>query len=247
MLDSCQIERYSRQIIVHGFGGAAQERLLAARLLVAGDGPSLALTLAYLAGAGVGTLELHATGLDRDGVELLGVRIRDLNPDVAVEPMPAPDIGSAPLDGALIVVSDRPSLELTDRLVHSRWPGRGVLAWSGETAGVAVFAGAPPCPLCAVPALFGGFRPRGRSPADPVADRRVPEAGVVTALATTEVLKLLAGIACETPAFVTNFDGYDTRRHQLETASPSGSCACCHSRYHLGAGLSNRSADPDRG
>ena len=247
MLEHCQIERYSRQIIVRGFGGVAQERLLGARLLVAGDGATLALTLAYLAGAGVGTLELHSTGLDPDGVGLLGVRIRELNPEAAIEPVAAPEVGSAPLDGALIMVSDRQSLELADRLIRSRWPGRGVLVWTDQTPGIAVFRSAPPCPLCAKPALLGGFRPRWRSPANPAVNQQISEAGVVTALATTEVLKLLAGIGSETPACVIGFDGYDTRRLGLETASPSRGCTCRQSRYRMGGGLSNRSAEPERG
>ena len=55
-LTDAQIDRYSRQIIVPRIGGRGQERLLAARMLLAGDARDIEAPLAYLVGAGVGAI-----------------------------------------------------------------------------------------------------------------------------------------------------------------------------------------------
>lgn len=61
-----QLERYSRQYILKGFGVAGQKKLLAGRVLVIGAGGLGSPVLMYLAGAGVGTIGI----CDFDEVEL---------------------------------------------------------------------------------------------------------------------------------------------------------------------------------
>jgi hypothetical protein len=80
-LSDRQIERYSRQIIVPGISGLAQERLLAASLTVCGDLRDIEAPLAYLAGAGLGNISLATP--DGDEIDSLLSRMRNLNPDVA--------------------------------------------------------------------------------------------------------------------------------------------------------------------
>ena len=78
-LTDAQIDRYSRQIIVPHIGGRGQERLLAARILLVGDARDIEAPLAYLVGAGVGTICLKPSA-----DQAVFTEKRELNPDVSV-------------------------------------------------------------------------------------------------------------------------------------------------------------------
>ncbi|HEY3225195.1 MAG TPA: molybdopterin-synthase adenylyltransferase MoeB [Pseudolabrys sp.] len=66
MLDSKELERYARHIVLREVGGPGQAKLKAARVLVIGSGGLGAPALLYLAAAGVGTLGI----VDDDDVSL---------------------------------------------------------------------------------------------------------------------------------------------------------------------------------
>src|SRR5690606_26131676 len=61
-----EARRYARQLVLKGVGGAGQQRLQAARILVLGAGGLGSPLIAYLAAAGVGTLGV----IDHDTVAL---------------------------------------------------------------------------------------------------------------------------------------------------------------------------------
>jgi molybdopterin/thiamine biosynthesis adenylyltransferase len=102
MLNSQELERYARHIVLREVGGPGQAKLKAARVLVVGAGGLGAPVLLYLAAAGVGTLgvidddEVSLSNLQRQvifGTDDIGKRKVDaaekaivrLNPHVAVE------------------------------------------------------------------------------------------------------------------------------------------------------------------
>ncbi|ESS04148.1 MAG: dinucleotide-utilizing enzymes involved in molybdopterin and thiamine biosynthesis family 2 [uncultured archaeon A07HR67] len=79
-LDSTQLDRYSRHIIMDEVGPEGQSRLLASDALVVGAGGLGAPVIQYLAAAGVGTLEL----VDDDVVERSNLQRQVIHGDADV-------------------------------------------------------------------------------------------------------------------------------------------------------------------
>ena len=212
-LSDGQIERYSRQIIVPKVGGRAQERLLAARMILAGEYADIEAPLAYLAGAGVGAIELHLAG-ESAREEALAARVRELNPDVRVV---APAGPGAHADLVLALVASARALEEA-AVVAAQYPRRPfVIARLGGAPRIGVFQSPPPCARCA-----GMLSPGGP---------RAEDARMIAMLATVEAFKLLAAYAAAPQAAVIEFEHYESKSHRVE-AQPRCACAAAAGESH---------------
>ena len=207
MLTDAQIERYGRQIILPEVGGRGQERLLAARVAVAGAGPAATAAVTLLGRAGVGTLDVSA------GVGPLP----ELSPDCrsGASEGAAADVAVGLLD---LTASDAAAHGAPFGLEAARRPFvLGLLV--GDRILVATLVGRP-CMRCwgqaLVPGELGG-------------DRQVPGAAhvaparlVLGALAANEVLRVLLSPPVHGRLTTLGREGSATAR-DLATAG----CSCC--------------------
>jgi hypothetical protein len=207
-----QIERYSRQIIVPGVGGRAQERLLASCVAIVAAPADASGALAYLAGAGVGRIVVHPVG-DRAPYCALLERIGDLNPDVSIRM--ANDDSFEASDLMLALIGDARTAEAAARVwsalrgdaqdaraYHSR---AAIIARLDAPERIALLPAPPPCPLCADADLLS--LPGARAD-----NSRAIAAGAIAMVAVAEAFKLLAGFAGQqSEAQLIEFDGYASR------------------------------------
>jgi hypothetical protein len=211
-LSDDQIDRYSRQIIVPGIGGVAQERLLAAKLILAGARTDLEPVLAYLVGAGVGTIALEIADSGATApLDPLIASMRALNPDVTV--LRTADRPSHP-DLVAILIGSRGAADAAARLADAHPGARFVIARLDAPATLAVLgASPPPCPRCA----DGGALLR------PFATR-ASNAAFIAMMTAAESLKLLAAARANRSALI-EFDGYRTRARPMRPPAETR-CSC---------------------
>jgi adenylyltransferase/sulfurtransferase len=90
-LDATQLDRYSRHIIMDEVGPEGQERLLSSRVVVVGAGGLGSPVIQYLAAVERSNLQRQVIHHDEDvGVpkaESAAAFVRNLNPDVTVDPL----------------------------------------------------------------------------------------------------------------------------------------------------------------
>jgi hypothetical protein len=190
-LTDAQIERYSRQIIVPHLGGRGQERILASRIVIAGDPRDIDAPLAYLVGAGVGTINVRLAG-GHGGFAKNIAAAHESNPDVSVTIANGPQ---GPVDLALLILGSEASRKVVDELddvrtlVIARLDAPGKIAIIPETQGSRVIDASM---LAAVGA-------------------RTEAADFIAMLATSEAFKLLAGYDENPSRTIIEFDGYETK------------------------------------
>jgi molybdopterin/thiamine biosynthesis adenylyltransferase len=211
-LSDSELERYSRQLVLPEWSGAAQERLKEASVIVVGLGALGSPVATYLAAAGIG----HLGVVDEDVVELsnlhrqplhftpdLGllkasnaaVKLGALNPEVQIDPYPVRLDGANAepiVTGADLVVDCSDSFE-TRYLVNDACCAQaiplvesGVLGFDGLV--MSILPGSSACYRCAFPVA-------------PATERSCRDAGVLGAMAgvvgsiqALEALKLLTGV-----------------------------------------------------
>lgn len=207
-LSTDQLERYSRQIQMQGWGEEGQERLSSARVFVAGVGGLGCAAAVYLATAGLGEIVccdgdvVERSNLNRQFLytrddltmpkaAVAAKRLAPLNPDIKVVPvMTEMDSRSLPglIGGSDVVLDclDNPEtrVALNRACISDSIPM--VHAAVSELTGHLTFLSPPetPCLECFV------------GEARPAADPAVPgvTAGVLGTLEAMEVVKFLTGI-----------------------------------------------------
>ncbi len=209
-----QIERYSRHILLPEVGGAGQQRLLEAKVLIIGAGGLGSPLALYLAAAGVGTIGI----VDSDAVELsnlqrqvlhttadLGQRkclsakesMEAINPGVQVRPydMRLTSANVLEIIADYDIVADGadnfPTRYLVnDACVLTGTPlvHAGILRFEGQAT--TIVPGRGPCYRC----LYPEPPPPGMVPSCQEAGVLGATAGLLGLVQANEVLKLILGI-----------------------------------------------------
>jgi hypothetical protein len=192
-LTDAQIERYSRQIIVPHLGGRGQERILASRIVIAGDARDIEMPLAYLVGAGVGTINLRLTG-GRSGFAKRIAALRESNPDVCVSVADEPQ---GRVDLALLIIGSAAARKLADEIGEDREVRALVIARLDAPGKIAVIPDAQ-SPRIADASMLASVGARAEA------------ADFIAMLATAEAFKLLAGYGENPSRSTIDFDGYET-------------------------------------
>ena len=245
-LSELELERYSRQLVMPEWSGAAQERLGAANAIVVGAGALGSPVALYLAAAGVGRIGV----VDPDPVELsnlhrqplhftpdLGipkaqnaaVKLRALNPEIQVEPYPA---RLDALNGEAIVAGADVVLDCTDSFesryaVNDACCAAGVPLVSGAVLGMtgtvlSVVPGESACYRCAFPVE----PPAGSVPSCREAGVLGAMAGVVGSIQALEALKLLAGVGRPLLDTLLQIDGATMEQTLVATSRRDGCSSC---------------------
>jgi molybdopterin/thiamine biosynthesis adenylyltransferase len=239
-LSKHELDLYSRQLGVPGWGVDGQERLKAAHAFVAGVGGLGCAAAVYLACAGIGKLticdsdQIERSNLNRQflygmrdigrpKVELAAARLRALNPLIEIVPLPIEiDHGNAAslIGGASIVVDGLDNLEtrvvVNRACISERIPM--VYGAVSELTGHVTFLNPPetPCLECFV------------SQKPPAVDPGIPGCtpGVVGALQAMEAIKHLTGVGDVLAGRLLVLEGGEPRTDVIEIEKDPGCPAC---------------------
>jgi adenylyltransferase/sulfurtransferase len=229
-----QLERYARHIVLKEVGGAGQQRLLQAKVLVVGAGGLGSPAILYLAAAGVGTIGV----VDDDTVSLSNLQrqiahttarigqaktasaaaaVRAINPDVRLveHRLRLDATNAAALIQGYDIVADGSDNFATRFLVNDAcFFGRktlvsaAMLQFEGQLATFKAHeAGPHPCYRC----LFPAPPPAGLAPSCSEAGVLGALAGTMGSLQATEVLKEIIGIGESMSGRLTIYDALAAR------------------------------------
>ena len=213
-LNTEDIERYSRQILLKQVGGKGQEKLLSSKVLVVGAGGLGSPASMYLAAAGVGTIGL----IDGDNVDVSNLqrqivhftsdigtpkvlsaaeKLKAINPSVNVQTYQELALAHNILEivrGYDFVIDGTDNFPakflINDACLFAGVPfsHAGILKFDGQL--FTVIPGKTACYRC----LFGGPPPPGAVPSCSQAGVLGGVAGVVGCLQATEALKYLLDV-----------------------------------------------------
>jgi len=247
-LSDAQVERYARHLILREIGGAGQQALLAARVLVVGAGGLGAPLVTYLAAAGVGTIGLvdddrvslsnlqrqiiHRTAdVGRLKVDSAADTVAALNPDVQVVRHALRLDASNALDlvGAYDVIADGSDNFATRFLLndacyfaHRPLVSAAIGEFEGQLATWKAHTGTCPCYRC----LFPAPPPAGTVPNCTEAGVLGALAGVMGSLQAVEVVKEILGLGTGLAGRLMIYDALDARTRTLKIPRDPA-CALC--------------------
>jgi molybdopterin/thiamine biosynthesis adenylyltransferase len=217
-----EFRRYSRQMMLRGFGEEGQRRLKKSRVAVAGIGGLGSPASLYLAAAGVGYIRLidfdivdisnlnrqvahWSTDLGRPKVESAAMKLTQLNPDITAdavnEKITGETVGQL-LEGIDIVIDGQDNLP-TRLLINSECVSRGIPYVFAAVHGfegylTTIMPGKGPCLRCIYPS---------EALPDGVIPVIGPTPGVMGCLEATEAIKLIVGIGTPTVGRLVVYDG----------------------------------------
>ena len=247
-LTATELDRYSRQLLMAEWSGAAQENVRSARALVIGAGALGSPVATYLAAAGVGQLgivdgdrvelsnlhrqPLHFTpDVGEPKAEVAAAKLSLLNPEVLVEPYPVavdPQNAGALVTGADVVVDCTDSFE-SRYVINDACCAAGVALVEG---GVVAFEGLV---LSIQPGVSACYRCAFPDPPPAETRRSCREAGVLGAMAgivgsiqALEALKLLSGVGEPLLDRMLSLDGRDMAQMMVHTSRREECSACAH-------------------
>ena len=246
-MDDHQRLRYSRHLLLDGFGEDSQERLLAARALVVGAGGLGSGALLYLASSGMGRITIadgdvvDLTNLQRQVVHRMdsvgrnkaqsaAATLATINPDVAVEAIPerlSPQRLQELARDADVVLdcSDNFATRhaVNEACVRARVPlvSGAAVRFDGQ---VAVFDARQPgaaCYHCLFPADAQGEEERCAT-----MGVFAPLVGAIGTMQAMEAIKLVAGVGETLAGRLQLFDARAMRWHEVRL-SRDPHCAVC--------------------
>ena len=246
-MDDRQRLRYSRHLLLDGFGEESQERLLASRALVVGAGGLGSGALLYLASSGVG----HITVADGDTVDLTNLQrqivhrvdavgrnkavsaaatLATINPEITVEALAerlAPERLSALVREADVVLDCSDNFATRHAInaacVRARVPlvSGAAIRFDGQVAVFDPRQADAACYHCLFPADAQGEEERCAT-----MGVFAPLVGVIGTMQAMEAIKLLAGVGDTLAGRLLLFDARAMRWHEVRL-SRDPHCAVC--------------------
>jgi adenylyltransferase/sulfurtransferase len=247
-LSESELERYSRQLVLPEWSGAAQERLKSATAIVIGAGALGSPAATYLAAAGIGRLGIvdedvveisnlhrqplhYSPDVGRQKAENAALKLGILNPEVAIDPYPVridEQNAAAIVMGADVVV-DCSDTFATRYVVNAACCGQrvplveaGVLGFEGLV--MSIRPGESACYRCAFP----DEPPAGSVPSCREAGVLGATAGIVGSIQALEAIKLLTGVGEPLLDRMLQIDASSMEQLIVSTARRPGCDACGH-------------------
>jgi molybdopterin-synthase adenylyltransferase len=242
-------ERYSRQILFREIGAAGQEKLLNSRVLLVGGGALGASHAEILARAGVGFLRI----VDRDFVELTNLqrqtlyseadaierlpkaiaaknRLAQINSEIETEAIVA-DVNHSNIESLVkdvdLVLDGTDNFQirylLNDACVKlgKTWIYGAAVSSYGTT--MTIFPGATPCLRC----IFEELPAAGSAATCDTAGVIQPIISSISAIQTTEALKILTGKLEKLHKSLLQIDVWNNDWRKIKLGKPNEDCETC--------------------